>query len=138
MTLLDACMTPTQKKMFLIGLVAVLPAYWFANGRHADTTSSLQATLARENQILESDRKLLEVCKETGFADGGSFGTHAVLCRQAKERQKTQESVFQKLEEEQHKADRDRYWNFVWFWLMLNAAAQLAMRWAVIRKTIGD
>ena len=131
-------MTHTQKKFLLIGVLALLPAYYFSDSRHAETIANIETTLARENQILESDRKLLDVCQETGLSEANSFSSNAVLCKQAQERQKTQLAVFQKLEDEQHRAGRDRYWNFLWVWLMINAAAQLFMRWVAIQKKLGD
>ncbi len=131
-------MTQTQKKFLLIGLLALLPAYFFSNWRHVETTASLLSKVDRENQIRESDRKLLDICKETGLGEGGHFSSNDVLCRQAQERQKLQQTVFQKLEDEQHQADRDRYWNFIWVWLLINAGAQMFMRWVAIQKKMGD
>ena len=131
-------MTQTQKKFLLIGLLALLPAYFFSNWRHMETNASLDSKLERENQIRESDRKLLDICKETGLGEGGNFSSNDVLCRQAQERQKLQQTVFQKLEDEQHQADRDRYWNFIWVWLLINAGAQMFMRWVAIQKKMGD
>jgi glutathione peroxidase-family protein len=61
-----------------------------------------------------------------------------VLCKQAQERHKLQETVFQKLEEEQKRAHKDVYWNFILVWLLINAAAQMVMRWAAIQEKLGD
>jgi hypothetical protein len=131
-------MTQTQKKFLLIGFLALIPAYLFSDWRHAESTATISATRERENQMRESDQKLLNVCKETGLGEGGNFTSNDVLCRQAQERQKLQLNLFQKLEEDQHRTDRDRYWNFVWVWLMINAAAQMFMRWVAIQKKMGD
>ena len=131
-------MTSTQKKALLVGLLAVLPAYFFATWRYDVNHSSIEASLERETQMRESDQKLLAVCKETGLNENNSFDTNAVLCKQAQERHKLQESVFHKLEEEQERTQRDVYWNFIWVWLLVNAAAQMVMRWAAIQEKMGD
>ena len=131
-------MTPSQKKALLVGLLALLPAYFFADWHLEVNQISIEANLLREKQLRESDLKLLEVCKETGLTENNSFDSTAVLCKQAQERYKLQESVFQRLEEEQARTHNDFYWNFVLTWLLVNAAAQTVMRWAAIRKKMGD
>jgi hypothetical protein len=131
-------MTSSQKKALLVGLLALLPAYFFAVWRYDVNHSSIEATRERETQMRESDQKLLTVCQETGLTENNSFDSNGVLCKQAQERHKLQESVFQKLEEEQERTQRDVYWNFILVWLLVNAAAQMVMRWAAIQEKMGD
>ena len=131
-------MTSTQKKALLVGLLAVLPAYFFAAWRYDVNHLAIEATLERETQMRESDLKLLEVCKETGLSENNSFDSNGVLCKQAQERHKLQEIVFQKLEEEQERTQHDVYWNFILVWLLVNAAAQMVVRWAAIQEKMGD
>lgn len=129
-------MTPLQKKALVLGLVALMPAYFFATWRFETNHNQTQFVLEREQQILESDLKLLDVCKETGLDRQENFGSNAVLCRQAQERHKTQETVFAQLEEEQKSHQRQLYWNFVLMWLMVNLVGQLFLRWASIQRKL--
>lgn len=131
-------MTLQQKKALILGLVALLPAYFFANWRLEASLSHTQSVLEREQQILESDMKLLAVCKETGLDQQGNFGSNAVLCRQAQERHKTQETVFEHLQEEQKSAQRQLYLNFILVWLMVNVLGQMTLRWAAIQHKLED
>lgn len=131
-------MTLQQKKALILGLVALLPAYFFANWRLEVSLSHTQSILEREQQILESDMKLLAVCKETGLDRQDNFGSNAVLCRQAQERHKSQETVFEHLKEEEKSAHRQLYLNFMLVWLIVNVLGQMALRWAAIQHKLED
>ena len=131
-------MTLQQKKALILGLVALLPAYFFANWRLEVSLSHTQSILEREQQILESDMKLLSVCKETGLDRQDNFGSNAVLCRQAQERHKSQETVFEHLKEEEKSAHRQLYLNFMLVWLIVNVLGQMALRWAAIQHKLED
>ena len=129
-------MTGWQKKSLIVAVLAVWPAYFFATGRYESNLHSIDQAQERESQLLASDLKLLEVCKETGLNDSDSYGSNAALCRQAQERHKLQEKTMQKLEADRDHLARDKNWNFLWSWLLLNAAAQLVLRWAAIQKKL--
>ena len=131
-------MTLQQKKALILGLVALLPAYFFANWRLEVSLSHTQSILEREQQILESDMKLLSVCKETGLDRQDNFGSNAVLCRQAQERHKSQETVFEHIKEEEKSAHRQLYLNFMLVWLIVNVLGQMALRWAAIQHKLED
>lgn len=131
-------MTSSQKKALLVGFLALLPAYFFATWRLQVNHATLEEAFQRETQMRESDLKLLGVCKETGLNENNSFDSNGVLCRQAQERHKLQDTMFTKIEEEQNRVQHDVYWNFIWVWLLVNAAAQMVMRWAVIQQKLGD
>jgi len=129
-------MTSGQKKSLIVAVLALLPAYFFASGRYETNLHTIEQSQERERQLLESDLKLLEVCKETGLNERDSYGSNAALCKQAQERHKVQETTIEKLEADREHLARDKTWNFLWAWLLLNAAAQLVLRWAAIRQKL--
>ena len=129
-------MTSWQKKSLIVALLALLPAYFFASGRYETNLHTVDLSLERESQLLESDLKLLEVCKETGLSESDIYGSNAALCKQAQERHKLIEKTIQKLEADREQLGRDKNWNLLWAWLLMNAAAQLVLRWAAIQKKL--
>lgn len=131
-------MTSSQKKTYLIGLLALLPAYFFATWRYEVNHSAVETVVQREEQIRQSDLKLLAVCKETGLDQSNSFDSTAVLCKQAQERYTLQERLFTKLEEDKKNLQHDVYWNLLWVWLLVNGVVQMLMRWAAIKQKLGD
>lgn len=131
-------MTSSQKKTFLIGLLALLPAYFFATWRYEVNHSALETVVQREAQIHQSDLKLLAVCKETGLDQSNSFDSNAVLCKQAQERQSLHQRMFTQLENDKQTLQHDVYWNLLWVWLLVNSGAQMLMRWAAIKQKLGD
>lgn len=131
-------MTPAQKKTWLIGLLALLPAYFFATWRYEVNHSALESVEQREAQILQSDLKLLAVCKETGLDQSNSFDSTALLCKQAQERQTLQARLFSQLEDDKNNLQHDIYWNLLWAWLLVNGVVQMLMRWAAIKQKLGD
>lgn len=129
-------MTSWQKKSLIVAVLALLPAYFFASGRYDTHLHTIEQSQERERQLLESDLKLLEVCKETGLNQSDSYGSNAALCKQAQERHKLQEKTIEKLASDRDHLARDQIWNVLWVWLMLNAAAQLVLRWSAIQRKI--
>lgn len=129
-------MTSWQKKSIVLAILALVPAYFFASGRYETNMHAIDQSQARENQLVESDLKLLEVCKETGLNQSDSYGSNAALCRQAQERHKLQEKTLEKLEADRHHLSSEKFWNFLWGWLLLNAAAQLVLRWTAIKQKL--
>lgn len=129
-------MTSWQKKSVMLAVLALLPAYFFASARYETNMHSIAQSQERENQLLESDLKLLEVCKETGLNQSDSYGSNAALCRQAQERHKLQQRIIEKLGADRDHLQRERFWNFLLAWLLLNAAAQLVLRWSAIKQKL--
>jgi hypothetical protein len=129
-------MTSWQKKSIVLAVLALVPAYFFASGRYETNMNAIDQSQTREKQLVESDLKLLEVCKETGLNQSDSYGSNAALCRQAQERHKLQEKTLEKLEADRHHLSSEKFWNFLWGWLLLNAAAQLVLRWTAIKQKL--
>jgi hypothetical protein len=113
-------LTRIQKFSLAFFMGSLLPAYFFANWRHAENLSALTLRYEQEQGLHDSTDKLITQCVENEKKDNDHFSANHRICEQGLQEHELSQRLMALLNQEKANNDLRWYRNFVLSVVLLN------------------
>lgn len=113
-------LTRIQKFSLAFFMCSLLPAYFFANWRHAENLSALTLRYEQEQGLHDSTDKLITQCAENEKKDNDHFSANHQICEQGLQEHELSQRLMALLNQEKANNDLRWYRNFVLSVVLLN------------------
>lgn len=113
-------LTRIQKISLAFFIGTLIPAYFFANWRHAENLNVLTLQFEQEQGLHDSTDKLINNCAQIEKKENDHFSANHQICEQGQQEHELSQRLMTLLNQEKAKNDLRWYRNFVLSVLLLN------------------